>query len=49
MLAAKDARGIFHPRQAPDAADAGGIGKSGNAAGAATTRADDPPAFSNGL
>ena len=36
-------QGIFRPCQAPDAADAGCIGKSGNAAGAEKTRGTDPP------
>ena len=48
MLAAEDPRGIFRPCKAPDAGDAGGIGKSGNVAGAEKSRAAVPPVFSNG-
>ena len=43
MPAAEDPQGIFCPRKAPDAADAGCIGKPGNAAGAEKTRGADPP------
>jgi D-arginine dehydrogenase len=43
MPAAEDPQGIFRPLQAEDAADAGGIGKSSNAAGAEKTRGADLP------
>ncbi len=42
MPAAEGPRGIFRPWQEAEAADAGGIGKSGNAAGAEKTRGADP-------
>jgi hypothetical protein len=42
MPAAEDPQGIFRPGQAPDAADARCIGKSGNDAGAEKTRGADP-------
>jgi hypothetical protein len=43
MPAAEDPQGIFRSCKAPDAADAGCIGKFGNAAGAEKTRGADPP------
>jgi hypothetical protein len=43
MPAAEGPRGIFRARKAPDAADAGCIGKSGNAPGAEKHRGTDPP------
>ncbi len=49
MLAAEAPRGIFCPRKAPNAADAGCIGKFGNAAGAEKHRDADPAVFTNGL
>lgn len=49
MLAAEAARGIFRPHKAPNAADAGCIGKFGNTAGAEKHRDADPPVFANGL
>jgi phosphonate transport system ATP-binding protein len=42
MPAAEGPQGISRPCQAPDAANAGCIGKSGNAAGAEKTRGTDP-------
>jgi len=56
MPAAEDPQVIFRPCKAPDAADAGCIGKFGNAraarqkrdAGAEKHRGTDPPVFSNG-
>jgi hypothetical protein len=47
--AAEGSQGIFRAWKALDAADAGGIGKSGNAPGAEKTREADPQEFSNGL
>ncbi len=40
-------RGIFRPDQEADAADAGGIGKSADAAGAEETRQTDPKPFAD--
>jgi hypothetical protein len=45
VLAAGDAWRILRTPTAAGAADAGGMRKSGNAAGAATTGAAGPPAF----
>jgi hypothetical protein len=49
MLTAEGSRAIFRSWKAPGAADAGCIGKSGNAPGAEKRRETDPPVFSNGL
>jgi hypothetical protein len=49
MLAAEDSMVIFCSWKAPDAADAGCIGKSGNAPGAEKRLEADPPASPNGL
>jgi hypothetical protein len=44
MAAAEDPQGIFRSCQEADAADAGCIGKSADAAGAEKTRGADPSA-----
>jgi hypothetical protein len=49
MPAAEGSRGIFRAGQEPDAADAGCIGKSGDAPSAQKPSETDPPVFSNGL
>jgi hypothetical protein len=42
MPAAEGPQGLFRPGEAPDAADAGCIGKGGNDAGAEKPRGADP-------
>ncbi len=49
MLAAEAPRGVLRARKAPNAADAGCIGKLGNAAGTEKHRDADPSVVSNGL